>query len=174
MAYRLTDYLINNKGFRVIYGDITQQDAEVLVSSDDNLLSMGGGVSRAIAAAGGEEIGRHARKLLPLGLGDVVVTTAGKHSAKYVFHAVTIDFTTMQSANEVSVRAATLRCMEFADALQLRTIAFPALATGVGGFPLEAAAEVMTRMIGEYLLGSSLSNSSPLSSSQERACVRVT
>jgi O-acetyl-ADP-ribose deacetylase (regulator of RNase III) len=154
MEDRSTEYLINYKIFRVIYGDITQQQVEVLVSSDDNLLSMGGEVSSAIAAAGGEEIGQHARKLLPLGLGDVVVTTAGQLSAKYVFHAVTIDFSRAQRANEDSVRAATLRCMELADALQLRTIAFPALATGVGGFPFESAAEVMTRAVGEYLMGS--------------------
>jgi len=151
---RSSEYIINSTKFRVLYGDITREEAEALVSSDDNLLSMGGGVSMAIASAGGKEIGLHARKLLPLELGDVAVTTAGALRAKYVLHAVTIDYTKMQYPNEASIHAATFRCMELADALRLRTIAFPALGTGVGGFPYQTAAEVMTRTISEYLMRS--------------------
>lgn len=153
MNSRAANYRINNKDFRVIYGDITQLTDDALVSSDDNILSMGGGVSRALLMAGGEVIANDARKHIPLKLGDVVVTSAGKLSAKYIFHAVTIDFTNMLFASQESIQAITRRCLQLADALGVRLMAFPALGTGVAGFPFQLAAEVMTRTIADHLMG---------------------
>src|SRR5215208_23291 len=72
------------------FGDITTSTAQVLVSSDDYYLSMGGGVSASILQAGGDAIALDAAKKVPAALGDVVVTTAGSLPAQYVFHAVTI------------------------------------------------------------------------------------
>jgi O-acetyl-ADP-ribose deacetylase (regulator of RNase III) len=150
---RTADYRLNNTTFRVTYGDITQQIVDALVSSDDNFLSMGGGVSMAILKAGGEIIREEARKHVPMDIGDVAVTSAGKLHAKYIFHAVTIDYTNLIFPSEKSIQAATLRCMQLADALRVLTITFPALGTGVGGFPFQPAAEVMTRTIADYLIG---------------------
>lgn len=150
---RTSDYKLYNTTFRVTYGDITRLPAEVLVSSDDNFLSMGGGVSYAILKAGGEVIQKDARKHVPLKIGDVVVTSAGELPAKYIFHAVTIDYTNMVYPSEDSIRAASLKCMRLADVLGIRTIAFAALGTGVGGFPFQLAAEAMTRTIADYLIG---------------------
>jgi O-acetyl-ADP-ribose deacetylase (regulator of RNase III) len=151
MTKRTADYKINNATFRVTYGDITQLTADALVSSDDNYLSMGGGVSASLLRAGGEVIRIEARKHIPLKIGDVAVTSAGQLSAKYIFHAVTIDYTNMIYASEESIEAATHRCMELADTLGVRLIAFPALGTGVAQFPFQLAAEVMTRTIANYL-----------------------
>jgi O-acetyl-ADP-ribose deacetylase (regulator of RNase III) len=148
---RTSKYEIGSSLYRVLYGDITKVEADVLVSSDDNFLSMGGGVSMAIHCAGGPQVSQDAQKLIPLELGDVAVTTAGKLPAKYVFHAVTIDYTKMHYATKASIEKAVARCLELADALRLTSIAFPALGAGVAGFPYEAAAEVMTRTIGDYL-----------------------
>ena len=153
MIQRTSDYKINNTTFRVTYGDITQIVADALVSSDDNHLSMGGGVSRALMNAGGGEIRREARKHIPLKIGDVAVTSAGQLPAKFIFHAVTIDYDNIIYASETSVRAATLKCMQLADTLEVRLIAFPALGTGAAGFPFQLAAEVMTRTIADYLMG---------------------
>lgn len=153
ITQRTTDYRLNNTTFRVTYGDITLQIVDALVSSDDNFLSMGGGVSEAILKAGGEVIRVEARKHVPVNIGDVAVTSAGKMPAKYIFHAVTIDYTNMIYPSEESIQAATLKCMQLADTLKVRTIAFPALGTGTGGFPFQLAAEVMTRMIADYLIG---------------------
>jgi O-acetyl-ADP-ribose deacetylase (regulator of RNase III) len=114
---------------------------------------MGGGVSYALLSAGGEVISAEARKHVPLKLGDVAVTSAGKLSAKYVFHAVTIDYEDMTRATRESVGRATLKCLQLADALGVRLIAFPAIGTGVAGFPYQMAAEVMTRTIADYLMG---------------------
>jgi O-acetyl-ADP-ribose deacetylase (regulator of RNase III) len=150
---RVANYKLNNTVFRVTYGDITQIQADALVSSDDNYLSMGGGVSASILKAGGDIIIQEARKHTPLKIGEVAVTSAGILSAKYIFHAVTIDYSDMTRPSEGSVHAATLKCMQLADTLGVRVIAFPSLGTGVAGFPFELAADVMTRTIAEYLMG---------------------
>jgi O-acetyl-ADP-ribose deacetylase (regulator of RNase III) len=153
MNARTADYKINNATFRVNYGDITRLTADALVSSDDNYLSMGGGVSAALLEAGGEVIVIEARKHIPLKIGEVAVTSAGKLAAKYIFHVATIDYTNMIFASEETIRTATFRCMQLADALGVRLIAFPALGTGVANFPFQLAAEVMTRTIADYLMG---------------------
>lgn len=153
MDDRVADYKLNNSVLRVIYGDIINLRADAIVSSDDNHLTMGGGVSYAILRVGGQSIQNEARKHIPLQLGDVIVTSAGELAAKYVFHAVTIDYTEMRGPTEESIGAATLKCMQLCDTLGVNSIAFPALGTGVGRFPFQLAAEVMIRTIAEYLLG---------------------
>jgi O-acetyl-ADP-ribose deacetylase (regulator of RNase III) len=153
MTPRTSEYRLNNTTFRVIYGDLTKIAADALVSSDDNYLTMGGGVSMALSKAGGEEITREARKHIPLKLGDVAVTSAGRLPAKFLFHAVTIDHDNSMSATRESIQAATLKCLQLADTLGVRHIAFPALGTGVARFPFQLAAEVMTRTVADYLMG---------------------
>ena len=85
-------YIFNKSTLTVKFGNILESQAEVIVSSDDSHVSMGGGVSRAILKAGGMSIMSDAQKMIPVSLGDVVVTTAGtlKHQ-KYVYHCITID-----------------------------------------------------------------------------------
>src|SRR3954453_49840 len=83
-------YRIGKSQLTLIFGDITTSKADVIVSSDDYMLSMGGGVSAAIRKAAGEALIHDVAKLIPRKLGDVAVTTAGALPAKYVFHAVTI------------------------------------------------------------------------------------
>ena len=82
MPGRAANYTINNTALRVVYQDITAVGAEALVSSDDNHLTMSGGVSKAIAEAGGEQLREEARKHVPGHLGNVVVTSAGRLPSK--------------------------------------------------------------------------------------------
>lgn len=148
---RASTYLIGNGVFRVMFGSLAGVTADALVSSDDNYLSMGGGVSAALSMAGGPQVGDDAQKHLPLALGDVAVTTAGKLSAKYIFHGVTIDHDRITGPDAECVRQIVVRCLALAEALRLRHIAFPALGTGLGHFPFELAADTMTRAIADFL-----------------------
>ena len=85
-------YTFNKSTLTVKFDNILDTQAEVIVSSDDCYVTMGGGVSRAILHAGGEVILKDAQKMVPIPLGDVLVTTAGKlEHQKYVFHCITID-----------------------------------------------------------------------------------
>jgi len=145
-------YRVADSTFRIDYGDLTKSRAEALVSSDDNYLTMGGGVSKALLNAGGPAIQVHARKLIPLSHGEVAVTTAGSLPAKYIFHAVTIDLDHRRAPDTKCVRTLVTRSFELANALRIRSIAFPALGTGVGGFPFHEAADVLVRTICDQLI----------------------
>jgi O-acetyl-ADP-ribose deacetylase (regulator of RNase III) len=144
-------YVIGQSIFRVSYSDLTRSQSEVLISSDDNYLTMGGGVSMALSNACGPELAKHARKLVPLRQGDIAVTTAGRLPAKYVFHAVTIDFDTQQRPNAECIETLVKRCFDLAETLGIRSLTFPALGTGSGGFPFLEGADVMVRTIADRL-----------------------
>ena len=146
-----TSYSIGDATFAITYADITSVSADALVSSDDNYLSMGGGVSAAIARGAGPTLIADARKHIPLSLGDVAVTSAGDLAAKYVFHGVTIDQTRMTYADADTIRRITRKCLEIAVVLGVREIVFPALGTGAAGVPMEPGAEAMTREIASFL-----------------------
>ena len=70
-------YIYNQSTLTVKFGNIIDSHADVIVSSDDSCVTMGGGVSRAILRAGGDAIIKDAKKMTPVRLGDVIVTTAG-------------------------------------------------------------------------------------------------
>ena len=82
-------YQFNNSSITIIFGDITESVADVIVSSDDTGISMGGGVSKSLLSKGGEFIQRDAQRKLPATVGDVIVSTAGNlENQKYIFHCL--------------------------------------------------------------------------------------
>ena len=95
------------------FGDITSSQADVIVSSDDYMLTMGGGVSAAILRAGGEAVMLDAAKKTPAALGDVIVTTAGNLPAAYVFHVITIGSGERANDAESVIQMATERCLSY-------------------------------------------------------------
>jgi O-acetyl-ADP-ribose deacetylase (regulator of RNase III) len=129
------------------FGDITSSRADVLVSSDDSFLTMGGGVSAAIRRQAGQGILLEVAKKIPAKLGDVVVTGAGSLPAKHVFHAITIGDGEATTAAVVS--SATKRSLKLLRALGLSSIAFPAIGTGAAGFSYEDVAVSMAETIVE-------------------------
>ncbi len=137
------------------FGDLTSAVTDVIVSSDDAYLSMGGGVSASILRAGGDVIARDARKNVPCQMGDVIVTSAGKLEAKYVFHAITIDwsqkdeFTVGKSINSIIKKS-----LNVLSVLGLKSIAFPAIGTGAARYSLEDVAHFMSMAISEFLSNS--------------------
>ncbi|KYH38169.1 MAG: phosphatase [Candidatus Bathyarchaeota archaeon B23] len=141
---------------RVLRGDITEVGVEAIVNPANSLLIMGGGVAGAIKRRGGVEVEEEARRYAPLPVGEAVATGAGRLRAKWVIHAPTMERPAMridvQNVRE-AVRAA-LRC---AEELEARSIALPALGTGVGGVAARDAAEAMVEELrGRIDAGTSL------------------
>jgi len=132
----------------VIKGDITEVHADAIVNAANNRLIMGGGVAGAIKRKGGKEIEEEAISKGPIEVGEAVVTNAGRLKANYVIHAATMgmDFRT----DEKKIRDATRNSMKKAQELGIKSIAFPALGTGVGGFPKEVAARIMKEEIEKF------------------------
>lgn len=155
------EYKINNSTITIKIGSIIESKAEVIVSSDDYMLSMGGGVSATIRNAAGEDILIDARKKIPAILGDIVVTTAGDLSQKFIFHAITIDgnslrkFTGSQLQKEElqqSIIFGTIKkAFRLMAALDLDTIAFPAIGAGVACIPYVKVAQCMGEAFAEIL-----------------------
>ncbi len=140
---------IKNTEIRIARGDITQSDADAIVNAANNELEMGGGVAGAIKRKGGEIIEKEAIKLGPIKIGDAVYTSAGKLKAKYVIHAATMgmDFRT----DEIKIRNSCKNSLAVAEKLKIKSIAFPALGCGVGGFPLLASAKIMAQEVFRHL-----------------------
>ncbi|HEX9912681.1 MAG TPA: macro domain-containing protein, partial [candidate division Zixibacteria bacterium] len=138
-----------NKKILLLQADITDLETDAMVNAANDHLWMGSGVAGAIKAKGGDEIEKEAMSKGPAKIGEAIVTTAGKLKAKYVIHAVLMGQDLQTKENYV--RDATLNSLKRAEELKLNSIAFPALGTGVGGFPVDRCAEMMINTVREYL-----------------------
>ncbi len=135
------EYCRRSTSLRLVQGDITKVKADAIVNAANNRLWMGAGVAGAIKRRGGEAIEREAVSKGPIEVGEAMVTEAGELSARHVIHAAAMGQDLVTS--EEAIRQATRNSLLRAEELGLASIAFPALGTGVGGFPLKDAARVM-------------------------------
>jgi len=137
-------------------GDITSETADVIVNAANENLIPGAGVAGAIDRVGGPAI-RAESFALPgsprCPTGSAVATGAGNLPARHVIHAVAPIWNGDRNGEPDLLRGAYRRSLELADDLDLRSIAFPSLGTGVYGYPLEAAASIALSTVLEYLLG---------------------
>lgn len=132
-------------------GDITQLELEALVNAANNGLWMGGGVAGALKRAGGREIEAEAVKKGPVPIGEAVVTGAGALKARYIIHAAVMGQDLQTDAEKI--RQATSNSLLRGDELGIKSLAFPALGTGVGGFPLDECARIMIDEIRRHSAG---------------------
>lgn len=131
-------------------GDITEEGTDAIVNAANTELLLGSGVAGAIRRAGGAAIQEECNRIGPVPLGEAAVTTGGKLQAKYVIHAASMGLggplTTEKSLRD-SVRNSLLR----ADERELKCVSFPAIGTGVAGFPVERCARIMLEEIDRFV-----------------------
>jgi O-acetyl-ADP-ribose deacetylase (regulator of RNase III) len=130
-------------------GDICDLEVDAIVNPANLSLWMATGVGGAIKRAGGDVIEFAAVRQAPVPLGESIVTPAGQLAARAVIHAVSLDRDRRTSGPviEAAVRSAMARARE----IGATSIAFPALGTGVGGFPLEEAARITVETVRQEL-----------------------
>jgi O-acetyl-ADP-ribose deacetylase (regulator of RNase III) len=133
---------------QILEGDITKVSADALVNAANNHLWMGAGVAGAIRKAGGKEIEEEAVSKGPIPVGEVVATGAGKLPVKYIIHAAVMGQDLRTDAEKI--RRATRNSLQKADELGLKSVALPALGTGVGGLSLEECVQIMIGVVHEY------------------------
>jgi O-acetyl-ADP-ribose deacetylase (regulator of RNase III) len=126
---------------RIEEGDLTEVAADAIVNAANTALVLGGGVAGAIRERGGSAIQEECDRHGPVPLGGAALTGAGRLPARHVIHAAVMD--PGGRPDEASIRAATRSALELAREHRLRSVAFPALGTGIGGFPLQRCAELM-------------------------------
>jgi O-acetyl-ADP-ribose deacetylase (regulator of RNase III) len=133
--------------------DITTLEVDAIANAANTRLLHGGGVAGAIARAGGEAIVTESERVAPIGLGEAVATGAGEMPARWVIHAATMELGGPTSAE--IIRRATAATLATADELGARSLALVAFGTGIGGFPVEDAAQIEVEEVRRHLDGGS-------------------
>ncbi|QDT63784.1 macro domain-containing protein [Calycomorphotria hydatis] len=145
--------LIQQCRLELLIGDITDQSVDAIVNAANSRLAGGGGVDGAIHRAAGSSIMEETRRRYPEGCstGDAVATRAGKLNAKYIFHAVGPIWRGGREGEEVALRNCVHKCLELSEVFDCKSIAFPAISTGVYGYPLDLAADATINTIVAHL-----------------------
>lgn len=142
---------INNSILELTQGDITEQTTDAIVNAANVALQMGGGVAGAIRRRGGSAIQEECNRIGGTYVGGAVITTGGKLAAKYVIHAVGPRHRDEHA--DAKLKDATLNSLLLADKNRLKSLAFPAISTGVFGFPKDRCATIMLSTTIAYLEG---------------------
>jgi O-acetyl-ADP-ribose deacetylase len=137
----------------LVQGDITKQEADAIVNAANSSLLGGGGVDGAIHRAGGAAILNECRLLGGCETGDAKATTAGDLPARHVIHTVGPVWQNGDQGEAELLASCHRRALEVAAALGCRSVAFPAISTGVYGYPVDRAADVALRTTAEELAG---------------------
>ena len=142
---------VKNSSIRIAQGDITGLDTDAIVNAANAQLILGGGVAGAIRRKGGPTIQEECNIIEGTFVGGAVITTGGNLRAKYVIHAVG---PRMGEGDEDSkLTNAVLNSLKLMDEHGLKTIAFPAISTGIFGYPINMCAKIMILTAKKYLTG---------------------
>jgi O-acetyl-ADP-ribose deacetylase (regulator of RNase III) len=124
-------------------GDITEMKVDAIVNAANTDLILGAGVAGAIRRKGGPTIQKECNEHGPVALGEAAITGAGNLPACYVIHAASMGRESLTT--EKSLADSTRNSLLRAEEKSLKSIAFPAIGTGVAGFPVDRCAEIMLR-----------------------------
>ena len=135
----------------IVAGDLVEQEVDAIVNAANNDLQLGGGVAGAIRRAGGPSIQEECDAHGSIRVGEAAITGAGRLHARFVIHAASM------SLGGRTTRAALRSSMDdvfrLARANEVRTIAVPAVGTGIAGFPIDECARVMAESLLSALNG---------------------
>jgi O-acetyl-ADP-ribose deacetylase (regulator of RNase III) len=132
----------------VMAADVTKLEVDAIANAANTMLMHGGGVAGAISRAGGPAVQRESDAKAPIGLGEAVETTAGDMPCRWVIHAATMELGGPTSAKIID--QATRSTLAKAEELGAGSLALVAFGTGVGGFPLDRAAQIMVGAAREH------------------------
>jgi O-acetyl-ADP-ribose deacetylase len=135
----------------IIAGDLVEQDVDAIVNAANNKLLLGGGVAGAIRNRGGTAIQRECDAHGPVKVGEAAITGGGELHARHVIHAASMQLGGRTTAE--SLRSSMDHVFRLAREHGVRTIAVPAVGTGIAGFPMDDCARVMADCVNRALAG---------------------
>jgi O-acetyl-ADP-ribose deacetylase (regulator of RNase III) len=135
----------------ITQGDLTEMDADAIVNAANNDLLLGGGVAGAIRTKGGPSIQKECDAIGSIPVGGAAITGAGNLKARFVIHAASMSLGGQTTAT--ALRGATAHSLRIAAERGLKSVAFPAVGTGIAGFPVRECAEIMLREVMTHLRG---------------------
>jgi O-acetyl-ADP-ribose deacetylase (regulator of RNase III) len=133
-------------------GDITDMDVDAIVNAANNELILGAGVAGAILHKGGDSIQKECNEIGSIPVGYAAITGAGKLKARHVIHAASMGLGNARTTAK-SLRTSTAHSLRLAAVRKLKTIALPAVGTGVSGFPMDECAQIMLTEAIQHLKG---------------------
>jgi O-acetyl-ADP-ribose deacetylase (regulator of RNase III) len=142
---------INQGNIVLVEGDITEEETDAIVNAANSGLRGGAGVDGAIHRAGGPAIMAECRRIGGCPTGQAVITSGGKLKAKHVIHTVGPVYRGGTKGEADLLASAYLSSLKLAAAQGLKSIAFPAISTGVYGYPLAEAARIALATTIDYL-----------------------
>ena len=147
----MNSIIVKNATIKIVQADITDLETDVIVNAANAQLILGGGVAGAIKRKGGPTIQEECNEIGGTFVGGAVITTGGNLKAKYVIHAVG---PRMGEGDENSkLTNAVINSLKLMDEHGLKTIAFPAISTGIFGYPIDRCAKIMIFNAKKYLAG---------------------
>jgi O-acetyl-ADP-ribose deacetylase (regulator of RNase III) len=142
---------------QIVQGDITQEQVDAIVNAANSHLKHGGGVAGVIVRQGGQVIQQESnewvRKNGPISHAEPAYTTAGNLPCKYIIHAVGPIWG--EGDEDAKLSAAVSNSLRLADELKLISLSFPAISTGIFGFPKKRAAKIIFETIEQYFVDQS-------------------
>ncbi len=133
----------------IIQGDVTESDCQAIVNAANNQLKLGAGVAGAIRRKGGPFIQEECDRIGPIQVGEAAITGGGNLKAKYVIHAASMGFSHPTTAQ--TLRSSTEHSLRICAEKKIESVAFPALGTGVSGFPVDECARIMLTVAKEHV-----------------------
>jgi O-acetyl-ADP-ribose deacetylase len=132
-------------------GDLTESDVDAIVNAANNDLKLGGGLAGVIRRKAGDSVQRECDVIGAIPVGGAAITSAGKLKARHIIHAASMQLGGLTTGR--ALRTSTAHSLRIAAEKGLRTIAFPAIGTGIGGFPLSECAAIMLKEAADHLKG---------------------
>lgn len=145
---------VHNTVIEVVDGDITEMDVDAIVNAANSKLKHGGGVAGAIVRKGGHTIQEESDVWVKawggeVNVGSAVITSGGDLAARYVIHAVGPRMG--EGEEDEKLKKATMSSLQTAEHRNLKSIAFPAISTGIFGYPMDRCAQIMLSTVMEYI-----------------------
>ena len=141
---------IGNTEIEVIKGDITMLDVEAIVNPANNGLVHAGGLAAAIVKRGGAIIQQESRKIGYVTTGSAAITGGGHLKAKHVIHAVGPRYKDGKSGEAEKLESAVKACIDIAEKKKLKSMAIPAISSGIFGYPVNDSAKIIVDTVIEH------------------------
>ena len=145
----MSEWKIEGRKLKLVEGNIVALHVDAIVNAANKSLILGGGVACAIRNFGGPSIQEECNTIGPIEVGEAVLTGAGNLNADYVIHAVGPVYG--EGDEDIKLANAALNSLKIAKKKGLKSIAFPAISTGIFHFPIKRCAEIMIKVAMDFL-----------------------
>ncbi len=143
-------YKIENTEIEAIKDDITMLDVEAIVNPANSFLMHNGGLAAQISKRGGMMIQQESKKIGNVPTGSAVITTGGNLKAEYVIHAVGPKYKDGKSGEAEKLKSAANASLEIADKKKLKSIAIPAISSGIFGYPIAESSKIIVDTVVDF------------------------